>query len=388
MRRLALHGSARQWLSRLHRWSGLVVMLCLFIASVTGVWLVFRQELDRALNARLRVVQPRATRLSEDDVVALVERQFPSAMASLVQFPQRPDDAVSLSLTPRDRNSRERFDQVYVNQYTGGILGQRRSRRAGLSRGSLDSFILGLHFTLLAGDWGRWLMGVAALVWLLTSVIGLALSWPGVWMRVRSWIPMLTARVNGGAYKANYDLHRAGGIWLLPVLIVLAFTSVALNLPEYFRPVVLALSPLSRQPTGRRVVVEEAVVTFDQADAAVRRMFPEAKTNNIYRDLANGRHSVYFHLPEDANPQGDDFALVDLKTGEIAAVRRPAASTGGDRFMAWLFPLHTGRAFGWTGRLLVALAGVVMVVLNATGLYVWWVKWRMRRRARLRGQVR
>jgi uncharacterized iron-regulated membrane protein len=24
---------------------------------------------------------------------------------------------------------------------------------------------------------------------------------------------------------------------------------------------------------------------------------------------------------------------------------------------------------------------VVMIVLNATGLYVWWVKWRMRRRA-------
>ena len=64
----------------------------------------------------------------------------------------------------------------------------------------------------------------------------------------------------------------------------------------------------------------------------------------IFRDLNNGWHSVYFHLPEDANPQGDDFALVDLKTGEISAVRRPAGGTGGDRFMAWLFPLHAGSA--------------------------------------------
>ena len=31
--------------------------------------------------------------------------------------------------------------------------------------------------------------------------------------------------------------------------------------------------------------------------------------------------------------------------------------------------------------MLVALSGVVMVGLNATGLYVWWVKWRMRRRS-------
>lgn len=38
-------------------------MFLLCSAAVTGVWLVFRQELDRALNARLRVVQPAATRL-------------------------------------------------------------------------------------------------------------------------------------------------------------------------------------------------------------------------------------------------------------------------------------------------------------------------------------
>ncbi len=226
-------------------------------------------------------------------------------------------------------------------------------------------------------------MGVAALVWLITSLIGVALSWPGVWLRVRSWRPVLSARMNDGAYKANYDLHRASGLWLLPVLTVLAFTSVALNLPQLVRPIVQAFAPLSTQaPVGRRITPEESVVTFDQADAAVRKLFPEARTNNIFRDFSNGRHSVYFHLPEDANPQGEDFALVDLRTGEVTALRRPRAGTAGDRFMAWLYPLHTGGAFGWAGRLLIALSGVVMVVLNVTGLYVWWVKWRMRRRSR------
>ena len=387
MRRLALHGSLRQWLTRLHRWSGLVVVLLLFIAAVTGVWLIFRQELDRALNSRLRVVQPAATRLSEDDIVNLIEQKFPDAMVSLVQFPRRPDNAVSLSLTARKGATRGRFEAVYVNQCTGEILGRRNTQRSGISRGSLDSLILGLHFQLLAGAWGGWAMGIAALVWLITNLIGLALSWPRLWLRVTSWMPILSARMKEGAYKANYDLHRAGGIWLLPVLTGLAFTSVALNLPQYVRPVVQAFSPLSRQPAGTRVSPDEAVVTFGQADAAVRRMLPDARTNNIFRNLNGGWHSVYFHLPEDANPQGDNFALVDLKTGEITAVRRPARGTAGDRFMAWLFPLHTGGALGWTGRLLVALSGVVMVVLNATGLYVWWVKWRMRRRAAARRHI-
>ena len=170
----------------------------------------------------------------------------------------------SLSLTARKRGSRQRFDSIYVNQYTGEILGQRNTRRTGLTRASLDSLILGLHFELLAGEWGRWSMGVSALVWLITNLIGLALSWPGVWLRLRSWKPILSARMKDGAYKANYDLHRASGLWLLPALTALAFTSVALNLPQLVRPIVHALSPISTQaPAGRRITPEESMVTFE-----------------------------------------------------------------------------------------------------------------------------
>jgi uncharacterized iron-regulated membrane protein len=236
MRQLALHGSLRRWLTRLHRWSGFVIMLCLLVAGATGVWLVFRQELDRALNSRLRVVTPAATRLSEDEIVSRVEAAFPAAFVTLVQFPQRPDESVASDVTPRQSGTTLPFDRIYVNQYTGEFLG-RRNTRSGVTRGSLDSLILGLHFELLAGPWGYRVMGVAALVWLVTSLMGLALSWPHLWLRARSWIPILSTRTST-SYRVNYDLHRASGVWLLPALAMLAFTSVALNLPEFFRPVV------------------------------------------------------------------------------------------------------------------------------------------------------
>jgi uncharacterized iron-regulated membrane protein len=383
-KRLAVTGAPRQWLAKLHRWSGLTMMLLLLIASVTGVWLVFRQEIDRALNAKLRVVEPRATRLSEDEIVRLVEQQCPDDVVSLVQFPLRPDDAISLSMSPRQPGRGVSVDSLYLNQYTGEILGQRNTWRKGPAASALDSLILSIHFTLLMNATGRWLMGLAALVWLVTNVVGLALSWPAARQRLAGWVAILSPRLAGGPYKANYTMHRASAVWLLPVLTVLAFTSVELNLPQFVRPVVNALSPLSRRSAGTEgVPPEDAIITFNQAAAAVLRLFPDATVNNIYRDFSGGRHSVYFHLPEDANPQGDDFAFVDLKSGVVTEVSRPAASTAGDRFMAWLYPLHTGAAFGWTGRLLVALAGIVMIILNATGLYVWWVKWRMRRRAAL-----
>lgn len=58
MRSLALRGGLRRWLTRLHRWAGLLIMACMLVAATTGTWLVFRVEMDRLVNPHLRVVKP------------------------------------------------------------------------------------------------------------------------------------------------------------------------------------------------------------------------------------------------------------------------------------------------------------------------------------------
>ena len=353
-----------------------MIMAFLSVAALSGVWLVFRQPLDHALRARLHVVTPAKTRLSDDEIVSRVESAFPAARVSILQLPQSPDESMSLDVLPRRSGTKLPFDRVYINPYTGRLLGERTMGTPSFD--SVDSFIYGLHVQLVGGPWGYRAMGVVALVWLLSSLVGLALAWPPLWRRWRSWRPVLSARP-GNTYQLNYDLHRAGGVWLLPVAVILAFTAVTMNLPELVRPVVSWFSPLSRRPAGTPIQPEDAVVTFGQSDAAVRQRFPEAKINNIFRDFGNGRDSVYFHLPEDANPEGDDFALVDLRTGKITGIDRPARSSAGDRFMAWIFPLHSGLAFGWPSRLLIALSGIVILGTNGASLYTWISRWRKRR---------
>jgi uncharacterized iron-regulated membrane protein len=367
----ALHGNSRLWLTRVHRWSGFLIMAFLSLAALSGVWLVFREPLHHVLRPRLLLVTPAETRLSDDDIVSRVEAAFPAAITSLLQFPLRPDESMWVEVRSRDADAKLNFDRVYVNQYTGELLGQRMMH--GISFDSVDSFIHGLHVQLVAGPWGYRTMGVVASIWLLSTLIGLVLAWPPLWRRLRSWRTVLSART-GNAYQLNRDAHRAVGVWLLPVSLVLAFTATAMNVPELVRPVVSWLSPLSHRPVGTAVAPEDARVTFGQAEAAVRQQFPDGKINNIFRDFRNGWQSVYFHLPGDVNPRGDDFALVDLRTGKITAVLRPARGSTGDRFMAWLFPLHSGVAFQWPGRLLIALTGIALLVTNGASLYTWFAR--------------
>lgn len=60
-------------------------------------------------------------------------------------------------------------------------------------------------------------------------------------------------------------------------------------------------------------------------------------------------------------------ALLDVRD---STTRRSA----GETFLDWQWPLHSGQAFGWTGRLLVFLSGLACPVIYATGFLMWWRK--------------
>jgi uncharacterized iron-regulated membrane protein len=384
MRSLALHGALRRRITRLHRWAGLVIMACLLIAAVTGTWLVFRVEMDRLVNPHLRVVKPGVSLVSLESIVDAAERRFPDSSVQALILQERPDDSIGVYLESRSDEATE-FDQAFFNPYDRMFLGARSTSRLVFDREHLDPMIDRLHYSLWLNSWGLWLMGIVAGVWLATSVVGLALAWPRFWLRVAGWRPILSSRIDRGPYQTNYQTHRAAGVWFLPILLILAFTSLYQNLPQFIRPLVHVVSPLTERPVGRPLADGAPIVSPDRAVDSLRVRLPDARPSSIGRDLRGGRYSIVFHLPGDLSPLGENWAFVDLGSGELTALRLLATSSAGDKFLTWIFPLHTGTAFGMPGRIVIALAGVVLVGLMVTGLYVWGVKWRMRRRARHAG---
>ncbi|MGZ7192220.1 PepSY domain-containing protein, partial [Streptococcus pyogenes] len=78
-----------------------------------------------------------------------------------------------------------------------------------------------------------------ALLWTLDCFAGAWLTFPAPqrlnaprpakpWLS--RWAPSWKLRLSSGAYKLNFDLHRAGGLWTWAMLFVLAWSSVAFNL--------------------------------------------------------------------------------------------------------------------------------------------------------------
>ncbi len=365
-------------------------MAGLVVASLTGTVLVFRAELDRWLNPQLLHVQPGSVRRPVAELIARVEAQFPNTSMSSITLPASASDPLVVYLRASQESRRTRgsraellFNQIYVNPYTGDLLGARSSGRIILDRAHLIPLVLRLHYTLLLERPGLLLMGGCAIVWFLTNLIGMALSWPTLWRRAAAWLPIVSVR-RAGSYKINYDLHRAFGVVLLPVFTVLAFSSIYLNLPDLVRSATSAFSPVTATPHRQRESAAAPTVSPDQAIAIAAAVAPAAQPAYLALDTSSGWYSVGLRLPGDLSTSGDTRAYIDFASGDVSVRNVATSGTAGDRFIAWQFPLHSGQAFGWTGRLLIAITGLCMLVLSVTGFYVWLRNWRARRASRSR----
>jgi uncharacterized iron-regulated membrane protein len=72
----------------------------------------------------------------------------------------------------------------------------------------------------------------------------------------------------------------------------------------------------------------------------------------------------------------------DASDGRLIGQRIPWHGTAADVFMQMQFPVHSGRILGLPGRILMSVMGLIVAVLAATGVVIWY----RNRRARAAAQ--
>jgi len=222
-------------------------------------------------------------------------------------------------------------------------------------------------------------------VWVFDCFVGLYLAWPGrAWRAIRR---AFGVRWGAGRARVNYDLHRAGGLWPWIVLLVLAFTGVSMNLhEEVFDPLVNAVAPMTPWPGEEAPAREDPSVpltaTLDRAVEKGSRGLREAGVGGelgaVWLNHAKGLYHLGYHTAGDLM-RAHPGAWVTLSAEGVVADVRPAGGfTVGDAIHDWQFPLHSGKAFGLAGRIVISLTGLVVALLSVTGVLIWWKKRRGR----------
>lgn len=404
----------RAFWTTVHRWLGLAVALFLVVSGLTGAVISWDHEIDGWLNSELYDTPARGPFRDPLELAAAVEASDPRARVAYLPLGFEEGHAAGYFVQPRidpasGKAFRLGYNQVFVDPVTAEVRGRRDSTAISLKPETLMPFLRKLHYMLhVPAVWGNdrigwWIMGTVALVWLVDSFVAIYLTMPrrqrktahpqhrppvAWWQR---WKPSWAVRWRAGGYRLNFDLHRAGGLWIWPFIVVIAFTSFSLNLyKEVFYPVLSlvskttpgpsALVPLA--PLGTRI---EPTLGFREtlalAEAEAGRRGWTTPLGGIFYNARGGFYNVSFFdhaTHDDSDGMGLSNLYIDGRDGHLISSNQPWHGTAADVFAQLQLPLHGGRILGLPGRILMSLMGLVVAMLSVTGIVIWARKRRAR----------
>lgn len=396
----------------IHRWAGLTMTIFLVIVGLTGSLLAFYPELERLLNPLWYPDRPASSWLSAGELAARLEVAEPRLRVGEVSL-QSFNGASSASVQARNNPADSKpfklgYNNVILDPTSGEALD--RIEYGAISEGwkNLMDFVYELHWTLALGDVGVWALGICALIWTLDCFIGFYLTLPSgrraspdahvsptkTWRQ--RWKPAWKIRLFARSYKLNFDLHRAGGLWLWLALLVFAWSAVYMNLWDTvytwstravmdFRPQWVLFQPLPTPIETPRLGWREAQQRADElmANEAKQHGFVIERPVGLRYYPAWGvyQYQVLTNREIDDRPRRYGTQIyIDATTGALRAAQFPSGQYAGNTVTNWLYALHMANVFGLPYRIFVCLLGVAIAMLAITGVYIWWKK----RQARVR----
>lgn len=324
-----------------HRWAGLFVGLFIALQGLGGTLLLFREPLNHLLHPEAYIPAAPALDANVDAVRAR------ACTIIRIDLPDRATDPLFFHLSCNG-------DPFMATAGGGQVL-----RLAPLRDWPIE-WLFQFHYRLAAGTGGQQTVG-----WIGVTLLALCLT--GLWMLMR------TARRDGwpGLFRPGWptvplrrwrDLHRAAGLYLVPVLALLSLTGIGMA----WNPTVTAALPVTPRPAPQvtprpdNALLPLSVILDKTAEPAA---------SSIRLPGGHGRVVMVMRGRADS-PDYEQF-WYDGYDGTLLGTRRAGERAAADRLMDLLYPLHTGSLVGPAGTILMLLAGLSLPCFLATGLFLW-----------------
>ncbi len=355
-------GTIRAW-SWTHKWSSLVSTVFLLMLCVTGLPLVFTHEIDEALLRREWTPAAEGRVLDLDQVLDAALSRHPGGVPAFMSFDE---DRPVVNVTSVDPNGPA---GKYVFQPIDRTSGDPAPLVAGHP---VMEFLLQLHTDMFLGLPGMLFLGAMGLMLVVAVVSGLVLYAP--FMRR---LPFGTVRASKAARTRWLDYHNLLGAvtvaWVLVVGVTGVVNTLATPIIAYWKDTALkALTAAYDAPVAltERSSLDAAVERARQALPGMTLQFVAFPGSSYSTD---NHYAVFFHGDSPLTAHLTTPALIDARTGELAAV---AEMPWYVKTLSLSQPLHFGDYGGLPLKILWAILDLATIVILISGLYLWLAKGR------------
>ena len=373
----------RRWFA-VHKWTSLISTLFLLVICLTGLPLVFQDEIGDWLDdsAPYAQVAADAPRVSLDRVLAVARQHYPGQVATSV-FVDDDEPQILVGMAPSwDRyNSDPATGHVLKFDAHTGVILRDDAAPAGRAVGFLP-LMLHLHKDLFAGLAGTLFLGLMGLFFVLAIVSGVVLYGPFM-KRLRFG----AVRTGRAARLRWLDLHNLLGIVLTVWMGVVGLTGAMneLSQPLFAMWQVSTARTLLLPWQGRPVPAVQDLTSLDAVFQAVQETVPGMRVMSaVFPGSRFGSPYHYLVWTKGKTPlTGRLFTpvLVDARTGGVtAAVPMPWYL----RALEISRPLHFGDYGGTPMKILWVCLDLGTIGVLVTGLVLWFGRRRVAADTRLR----
>ncbi|QXQ06777.1 PepSY domain-containing protein [Sphingosinicellaceae bacterium] len=349
--------TVRGW-ALVHKWASVVSTAFLLMLCLTGLPLIFHDEIDAATGQEAVLPKIAGPSLGLDALVARGLATRPREVALYLSFDtHRP--VVNLTTAIRTDAPADAMHFMSLDRRTGQVLPA--------TGGGVTAFLLELHTDMFTGLPGKLFLGAMGMLFVAAIVSGVVLYAP--FMRK---LDFGTVRAERGPRTRWLDLHNLLGVvtvaWAMVVGLTGAINSFAEPLTDVWKADQLAAmtAPYTHAPPVTRLgSVDAAVATALQAAPHMRPQFV------AFPGVSFSSRHHYAVFMQGATPLTAKLlvpALIDARTGALTAMQP----------MPWYMqglllsqPLHFGDYGGLPMKILWALLDGVTVVVLGSGLYLW-----------------
>lgn len=374
---------ARQSMSALHTWAGVVLGGVLLLIFWMGTLSVFDREIDRWMMPETRLPPSVATAplpSFDQTVLPVAQRLAPYGTTWSVVLPSARTPVHTL----RHADDAGRALRRHLDPRTGAVL-------EGAASEGASGFFFPLHFRLhlRAYNLGYWIVGLAGM-----AVLVLLVS--GVLIHRRLLADFFVFRPARALPRATLDIHNLSGVLALPFHFTMALSGLAILFTIYFPSAYQAayahagtqareafereaMGKWSRPPAGQPGTLASVDAMLARAQAAwdggrpyfvrVRHAGDAASYVEIRRTFAE---EVTMNL---------DILYFDAASGEVLHQHRAQGAVGVQRFLTGL---HFIQFEHWSLRWLYFAGGLGGCVMIASGL-LFWLEARRRRAGAAQG---